>query len=53
MVIFTLVAIMMLSIYTIIILFSRKISRPIMKLTTYTRMMNQAQDREDKQHVVR
>ena len=51
--VFILVTMLMLAVYTIIVLYSRKITRPIMKLTTYTHMMNQAQDREDKIHVVR
>ena len=41
-IIFVLVTLMMLSVYVTIILSSRKITRPIMKLTTFTRMMNQA-----------
>ena len=52
-VIFALVAVLMGAVYTIIILFSRKIRRPVNKLMTYTHMMNQAQNREDKINVVR
>ena len=41
------------AVYTMIILFSRKIRRPVNKLTNYTHLMNQAQDREDKIKVVK
>ena len=44
-IIFVLVTLMMLTVYIIIILASKKITTPIMKLTTFTRMMNQAQER--------
>ena len=42
----------MLTVYLIIIIYSRKITAPISKLTAYTAQMKQAQDREAKLYIV-
>ena len=49
---FILLVLVMSAVYTIIIIYSRRITVPVMKLTNYTHLMNQAQDREAKLYVV-
>ena len=49
---FLLLSLVMGAVYIIIIFYSRRITVPVMKLTNYTHLMNQAQDREAKLYVV-
>lgn len=51
-IIFTLLSLVMFSIYVIIILYSFKIIAPVKKLETYTNQMSQARDLDAKQYVV-
>ena len=51
-IIFTLLSMVMMTVYLIIFLYARKITAPISKLTDYTSKMKQAQDREAKLYIV-